>query len=94
MTSPLLHLSARDNVCAAARALSAGETVTFAEEIIVLGDDIPTGHKVCVRTVLKGEKVFKYGASIGHATCDIQPGQHVHAHNLESDYLPSRGREE
>ena len=54
--------------------------------------DVPVGHKVCVRPILRGEKVLKYGASIGSATSDIRPGQHVHTHNLESDYLPSRGR--
>jgi len=90
--SPLLHLSPRDNICAATRALVAGETLAFEEASFEVEADVPVGHKVCVRPILRGEKVLKYGASIGSATSDIRPGQHVHTHNLESDYLPSRGR--
>ena len=33
--------------------------------------------------------VLKYGAVIGTATSDIGRGEHVHTHNLESDYLPT-----
>ncbi len=43
---------------------------------------IPPGHKVALRVVPKGEPVRKYGQIIGFATQDIQPGQHVHSHNL------------
>ena len=91
--SPLLHLSPRDNICAATRALTAGETLAFEESSFAVESEVPVGHKVCVRPIRRGEKVLKYGASIGSATCDIRPGQHVHLHNLESDYLPSKGRE-
>jgi altronate dehydratase small subunit len=50
--------------------------------------DIPYGHKVALRKIAKGETVFKYGLSIGSATKDIEPGDHVHIHNVESN----RGR--
>ena len=33
--------------------------------------------------------MLKYGAVIGTATADIGRGEHVHTHNLESDYLPT-----
>jgi altronate dehydratase small subunit len=36
-----------------------------------------------------GEKILEYGAPIGSATCDIRPGDYVHTHNLQSDYLPT-----
>ena len=55
---------------------------------IRLLDDIPYAHKFAIRRIAKGEQVIKYGYSIGTATVDIQPGQHVHIHNTESN----RGR--
>ena len=33
--------------------------------------------------------MVKYGALIGTATADISRGEHIHTHNLESDYLPT-----
>ena len=33
-----------------------------------------------------GDPVIKYGARIGTATQDIVPGEHVHLHNMRSDF--------
>ena len=46
--------------------------------------DIPRGHKVALTDIKKGERVIKYGESIGEATCDIKKGDWVHTHNLKS----------
>lgn len=92
MVSALLLLSPRDNVCVATRHLSAGEELSFEGAILRVAVDVPVGHKVAMRAIAKNEKVLKYGASIGSATRSIEPGEHVHTHNLESDYLPAAGR--
>ena len=42
-----------------------------------------------MRHIAAGEKVLKYGAPIGSATRDIGQGEHVHLHNMRSDYLPT-----
>jgi len=55
---------------------------------IQLRDNVPFAHKFAIRPIRKGEQVIKYGYSIGTATEDIEPGQHVHIHNTESN----RGR--
>jgi altronate dehydratase small subunit len=55
---------------------------------IELKDNVPFAHKFAIRKIAKGEQVIKYGYSIGTATEDIEPGQHVHIHNTESN----RGR--
>jgi altronate dehydratase small subunit len=47
------------------------------------------GHKFAIREIHKGENVVKYGEPIGQATQDIEEGQHVHVHNVES--LRARG---
>ena len=40
------------------------------------------------QSIAVGEPVIKYGSPIGIATSDIQPGAHVHTHNVAS----TRGR--
>ena len=44
---------------------------------------VPMGHKVALVAIEAGAAVVKYGSVIGHATCAIAPGDHVHLHNLE-----------
>jgi altronate dehydratase len=85
----LLHLSPRDNVCVAIGAIRAGEEVRFGGAVLSPPRAIPLGHKVAVRPIAAGEKVLKYGAAIGSATCPIAAGEHVHVHNLASDWLPT-----
>ena len=51
-------------------------------------DDIAYGHKIALEAISAGDTVRKYGLSIGRATKDIQVGEHVHTHNVESE----RGR--
>ncbi len=51
--------------------------------------DLNLGHKVAMRAISAGEKIIKYGVSIGSATRAIQAGEHVHLHNMQSDYLPT-----
>lgn len=43
------------------------------------------GHKYALRAIAAGENVIKYGMPIGHATCAIAPGEHVHTHNLKTN---------
>ena len=56
-------------------------------EVIAL-DPIAYGHKIALMDIAQGDTVLKYGLSIGTASCDIKEGEHVHAHNVESN----RGR--
>ncbi|MEN6478037.1 MAG: UxaA family hydrolase [Anaerolineales bacterium] len=76
-----------DNVAVALRDLSAGEALCTREAglpPVVTREAVPFGHKVAIRPIAKGAQVIKYGASIGLATRDIAPGEHVHVHNLTS----------
>jgi hypothetical protein len=56
---------------------------------VTLQEDIAAGHKFAVRAIKAGERIVKYGAPIGRATRDIQPGDYVHLDNVESDYIPT-----
>jgi hypothetical protein len=62
--------------------------------VIVTTHTIPLGHKVAARDIHSGEKIVKYGAPIGSAIANIAAGDHVHLHNLKSDYLPTHLRGE
>ncbi|MCI9076723.1 MAG: UxaA family hydrolase [Dorea sp.] len=53
------------------------------EEVEVIGD-VPYGHKIAVRKIMKCEPVIKYGESIGRACADIAKGEYVHVHNMEA----------
>jgi len=85
----LLLLSEKDNVCVAVAAIEPGERVLFGGKPIEVLTRIPLGHKLAVRAIAEGETVVKYGVSIGLATRAIAAGEHVHTHNLKSNYLPT-----
>ena len=76
-----------DNVCTVVEAVEPGTPVAVdggGQPAVTVVDKIPFGHKFALRAIKKGEPVKKYGETIGLATRDILPGQHVHVHNLES----------
>lgn len=75
-------LHERDNVAVLAQHGQAGDTaVSPAGPIQVLGD-IPTGHKMAIRPISKGDGIVKYGVVIGQASQDIAIGEWVHTHNV------------
>ncbi len=82
-----LVMDERDDVATALRDLAAGETITYragnGKAAIQVGSAIPFGHKLAIRTMAIGHEVRKYGEVIGRATTNIQPGEHVHVHNVE-----------
>ena len=82
----LILLSPDDNVFVLRATMAAGEDITVLGRRIVISRQIGMGHKIACKAIRAGDKVIKYGASIGSATCDIAPGDHVHLHNLCSDY--------
>lgn len=86
----LIVVDPADNVATAIRTIDSGETI----EIDVDGDtvtvrareDVPFGHKIALRDVPEGDTVVKYGTSIGYASRDIDAGEWIHTHNVESNY--------
>ena len=45
---------------------------------------IPAGHKIALTDMAAGEKIIKYGETIGRAAADIRAGEHVHTHNVKT----------
>lgn len=85
----LIALSPHDNVCVACTALAIGETLVVDGVPLVVDASVALGHKIARRDIANGAAILKYGARIGIATDDIRRGQHVHVHNMKSDYLPT-----
>ena len=78
-----------DDVATTLRALPAGAVVAIQgvagqHDGVWLRDAVGLCHKFALRDIAKGAVVRKYGEAIGHATQDIQAGEHVHTHNLKS----------
>ena len=59
------------------------EKTKIAGQDISAIDPIPFGHKVCLKSINKGDPIIKYEQIIGFASKDIRAGEHVHSHNLE-----------
>ncbi len=78
--SEVFQIHPIDNVAVALQPLTKGDTVLGVTAL----EDIPYAHKVALRAVSAGEAVMKYGYPIGRATCAIEPGAHVHTHNMAS----------
>ncbi len=86
---PLLLLHPEDNIFVARRSLNADEAIIVDDHLVKIAAPIPLGHKVARFALAPGTRIVKYGASIGSATQPIQAGDHVHLHNMKSDYLPT-----
>lgn len=90
MAKRALLMSATDDVATVIEAVSAGDTVVVttktgeaADELSALSD-IPRFHKISLRSLGCGAKIYKYGQVIGCATECIERGGYVHVHNIES----------
>jgi hypothetical protein len=84
-----MRLSPPDNVAVALRTLKAGETVALDGIALDIRKNIAVGHKLAARAIAKGELIVKYGCPIGTATVAIEAGEHLHAGNVETGYLPT-----
>ena len=76
-----VRLSKADNVITARFDLTPG--VTLDGEGVSTAGAIPAGHKIATRPIAAGEPIRKYDQIIGFATEAIEPGAHVHVHNVE-----------
>lgn len=86
-------LNTADNVFVCCKQLLAGGSITLEEVEVVMTADITVGHKIARQAITEGDKIIKYGVSIGSATKDIAFGEHIHMHNMKSDYIASHTRQ-
>ena len=93
MTKRAMMIHPNDNTATALNDIDAGETVSLVSKSgpvgkAVVNETIPLGHKFALASIDKGARVLKYGEVIGTATRQINKGDYVHVHNVESALLP------
>lgn len=82
-----IRLNAADDIAVARVPLSPGAELRIDGIAVRVRDPIPAGHKVALRRLDAGQTVHRYGQSIGRARQPIEPGSHVHTHNLAFEEL-------
>ena len=92
-TSKFLLIDNLDNVLVCCNKTNPGEIVKIGDVFITLNDSFEVGHKIARNNISKNQKVIRYGVSIGSAIVDIVIGEHVHMHNMKSDYISSHTRQ-
>ena len=77
---PVIRLHSADDVVISRQQMLSGTTIE--NGTVAVRGLVPPGHKIATRRIKKGEPVRRYNQIIGFATSDIEPGAHVHVHNL------------
>ena len=75
-----IRLHPDDNVAVALIDIPPAATLGISK--IKTHDLIAAGHKVALREIRQEDPILKYGQVIGFASQTIQPGAHVHVHNV------------
>lgn len=73
-TANAVSLHPDDNVCIAIRFLPAGCEINTAGGTVRLPEQIRLGHKIASRVIRSGERVVKYGQTIGFAMPTLSLG--------------------
>jgi altronate hydrolase len=76
-----IRLSPDDNIAVALNELSPGTALDM--DNVVCQEKIPAGHKVAILKINTSEPIRKYGQVIGFASSTLEPGRHVHTHNVQ-----------
>lgn len=90
--APVILLHPDDNILVCVKQFHPGDEITIDGETLLSEIDIAVGHKIARINLRPGDKVYRYGAPIGSMTQAVAKGEHVHMHNMKSDYIPSHTR--
>lgn len=90
--APVILLHPDDNILVCVKHIAVGDVFAVDGELITSRSSIDVGHKIARVALVAGDKVYRYGAPIGSMTEAVAKGEHVHMHNMKSDYIPSHTR--
>ncbi len=90
----LILLNENDNCVVVAANLPAGTVLDIDGVTTTLDNAVSIGHKLARHALVNQEKVIKYGAVIGHVIRDVRAGDHLHVHNMVSDYIATYTHED
>ena len=88
----LILLHPDDNVLVLSAPIRVGDALTIDGRPLTATANVEVGHKVARHALAAGDKILKYGAPIGSMTRPAAVGDHVHMHNMKSDYIASHTR--
>lgn len=83
----VIHLSPQDNIAIARVPLPEGQPIQVNGAEIALKNPVPMGHKLALKPIAIGGAIVRYGQVMGRAKVAIEPGQHVHVHNVSFEEL-------
>lgn len=84
-------IDAKDSVLTVLEPVAVGEVASAGEQEVVAVEPIPQYHKIARQRIARGQQIYKYGQPMGLATAEIEAGQWVHTHNVDS--LDSGGKD-
>lgn len=93
MSRAAIRLFPADTIAVCCRTVEAGEVIVLDGTVITAAHGVAIGHKIALVAMTPGDKVIKYGMPIGSMTRPVQPGEWVHMHNMQSDYMPAHLRD-
>ena len=93
MISPVILLHPDDNVLVCRADVTGGQLLRIDDNDVPALGDVGVGHKIARRDLNIGDRVSKYGALIGSMTAAVVAGEHVHLHNMKSDYIATHTRD-
>jgi altronate hydrolase len=79
-----IRIHPADTVAVALQPLAPGEEIDIGGARVVVGEEIPAGHKVALRDHDRGDQPVKYGFPIGVIEQPVRAGAHVHSQNLRT----------
>jgi len=83
----LKRINPRDNVLVVCKRLNEGDMLEIGGQQIVVSHALGLGHKVAAVALKAGDPVVKFGLPIGVATTAIAAGEHIHLHNMKSNFI-------
>ena len=85
----LIQIHPADNVLIVRSSIFSDDNEVINRVKIVFDKPLGLGHKIASINIQKGEQIIKYGVPIGSALQNIKVGEHIHLHNMKSDYIPT-----
>lgn len=85
----LMKINVADNVYIVRAPLNENETIEIEGNCYTVHKALGLGHKIAAVPFKPGDIIIKFGVPVGSATTHIATGEHIHLHNMKSDYLPT-----
>lgn len=85
----LIQIHPLDNVLISRNSIEVGDSEMINGEPVFFQIPLSIGQKIAMKNLVKGDLIIKYGVPIGSAVEAIKIGEHIHLHNMKSDYIPT-----